>query len=81
MFITEKEAKEKWCPFFQISAGNTCEEYVDNRKAGYCLTSNCMAWIRSSTLQETGRCELIGIGVPMSSSCHSIYWNYLVKLK
>ena len=60
MFITEKEAKEKWCPFFQISAGNTCEEYVDNRKASYCLGNECMAWVwRNPIVQETGRCGLV----------------------
>jgi hypothetical protein len=64
MLTTEKQAREKWCPFGRPWSGPSAPV---NRAMGgkpsresLCLGSDCMAWRWSRTLKKFGHCGLAG---------------------
>jgi hypothetical protein len=72
MLTTEKQAREKWCPWTRTgyrgiglnrqSVGNSSDRdgiLHDTR----CIASDCMAWRESRTLQNFGHCGLAGTPV------------------
>lgn len=73
MFVTEEDAKTKWCPFARATIGtikmraSTEAIVVGNRNAvtgqaggdARCLGSVCMAW-KWNTVEQMGRCGLAG---------------------
>lgn len=74
MYLTEEEARQKWCPFARVSASNFPEpgNHASNRDAGgsvpsngsNCLASECMAWrikrLVGRDEQVAGYCGLVG---------------------
>ena len=43
MYLTEEEAKMKWCPM--IRAGYGCNRESENDREGFhCISSGCMMW-------------------------------------
>ena len=64
MYLTEEEAKEKWCPFVRIDEGETS---VNRQLSGYdrslfnCIASECACWAPHFQKGEPpmGRCGLI----------------------
>jgi hypothetical protein len=68
--MTEKEAKEKWCPMikFQIGPDNPSwqnvaysnrGDYFDNTRTG-CIASDCMMWRWTDSPHTKGYCGLGG---------------------
>lgn len=75
MLTTEKQAREKWCPFTRVSLyhrstnanrmvrygeGTQSEDFLAFQTATNCIGSECMAWRWSRTLRELGHCGLVG---------------------
>jgi hypothetical protein len=70
MFITENEAKKKWCPFIQISdnqdyMSSICTNRGFDIETYKCIASECMAWrveLKSGLNRpDTGCCGLAAI--------------------
>lgn len=59
--LTEEEARERWCPFYQMVGAGTATDFqygdnrpveIDNDRAGYCIASDCAAWRWNEFTQE-----------------------------
>lgn len=62
MLLTEKEAKEKWCPHSRQNWGDATYNRQDNGDAApscLCIASGCMAW-RWEWTEDGGFASLSG---------------------
>jgi hypothetical protein len=72
MLMSEKEARERWCPMVRyarqlepgeiVVAFNRCEgrtDYVNNPPSSRCIASECMMW-RQEDRDDLGYCGLAG---------------------
>ncbi len=71
--MTEDDAKTKWCPMFQVSAGMTGNDDVNNRM-GLCIASECMAWRwrrkpKPEMVEQSGHREVTIPADPGSGYC------------
>lgn len=73
MLTTEKQAREKWCPWSltgyrgiglnRMAAVDNSDHRAEVLHDTRCIASDCMAWRWSKTLTDFGHCGLIGIPV------------------
>ena len=65
-FVTEPEARKRWCPFARILAGSGGgNRNSDDRPTSHCkcMASTCMAWVEARPagegLEALGVCGLV----------------------
>ena len=60
-YMTEEEAKEKWCPYTAILAIASAAFSVSHKRPPVCGGSECMFWgWEHCETQRRGRCEAPG---------------------
>jgi len=60
MFVTEQQAKDKWCPFSRCSDDYDSSHNRLITEGSNCLGSECMAWREIPGYEGKGFCGLSG---------------------